>query len=80
MRGEVLRVLSVSDEPSQQHYGATLFTQSEAQPGPCTARSTLYIASLTAGLMLHQFARWLRGSSLMKDSTLSLLGQELVTG
>jgi len=59
MLGEVLRVLTVADEPSRKHYGTTLFPQAEAQVGRCTARSTIYAASITAGLMLHQFTRWL---------------------
>ena len=75
--GEVLRVLTASDEPSRRHYGTTLFPQAEAQVGRCTARSTIYAASITAGLMLHQFARWLRKQPNDADLTVNLLATEL---
>ncbi|MCA9056541.1 MAG: ThiF family adenylyltransferase, partial [Planctomycetaceae bacterium] len=77
MRGEVLRILTASDAESRQHYGTTLFQQSEAQPGPCTARGTLYAASIAAGLMVHQFTRWLRNISIEADVSLNLLAMEL---
>jgi molybdopterin-synthase adenylyltransferase len=57
MMGEVMRVLTVSDESSREHYVGTLFRQQEAQQGACTARSTIYAASIAAGLMIHQFTR-----------------------
>jgi len=77
MRGEVLRVLTAADEPSRRHYGSTLFAQAEAQPGPCTAKSTIYAASIAAGLMLHQFTRWLRGMSVDADLSLNLLACDI---
>lgn len=60
MRGEVLRILTATDLSSRDHYGTTLFPQAEALPGACTAKSTIYSASIASGLLLHQFARWLR--------------------
>lgn len=80
MLGEVLRVLTVADEPSRRHYDTTLFPQAEAQVGRCTARSTIYAASITAGLMLHQFTRWLREQQVDADLTLNLLASELTVG
>jgi hypothetical protein len=77
MLGEVVRVLAVSEEVGRDHYPTTLFRQSEAQPGRCTARSTIYAANIAAGLMLHQFTRWLRGIPVDADSTLNLLSAEL---
>ncbi|HUQ69376.1 MAG TPA: ThiF family adenylyltransferase [Planctomycetaceae bacterium] len=77
MRGEVLRVLTAADEDSRRHYGTTLFSQAEAQPGPCTAKSTIYAASIAAGLMLHQFTRWLRGIPIDPELSLNLLASEL---
>jgi len=41
-----------------------------------TARSTLCAASIAAGLMVHQFTRWLRGFPLEGDSSLNLLAAE----
>ena len=78
MRGEVLRILVAADEPSRGHYPTTLFPEAEAQLGACTARSTLYAASIAAGLMLHQFVRWLRGQEVDADLSLNLLASEIV--
>ncbi len=77
MRGEVLRVLAAADEASRRHYGTTLFAQAEAQVGGCTSRSTIYAASIAAGLMVHQLARWLRGLPVEADASLNLLASEL---
>jgi len=77
MRGEVLRALAAADEASRRHYSATLFPQEEAQRGACTSRSTIYAASVGAGLLVHQFARWLRGLAVEPDQSLNLLAAEL---
>ncbi len=77
MRGESLRVLSACDAHSREHYPATLFPQHEAQAGACTAKSTIYAASITASLMLGQFVRWLRGQPVDADLSLNLLASEL---
>ena len=77
MLGEVLRVLTVAGEVGQDHYPTTLFQPEEAQPGRCTARSTIYTANLAAALMLHQFTRWLRKVPIDRDLTLNLLAGEL---
>jgi molybdopterin-synthase adenylyltransferase len=78
MLGEVIRVLVAADEPSRRHYPTTLFAATEAEPGRCTARSTIYTANIAAGLMMHQFARWLRGQPVDADATINLLAAELV--
>ncbi len=77
MLGEVIRVLTATAERGRTHYPTTLFAAAEAEPGRCTARGTLYTAQLAAGLMLHQFARWLRGLPTDPDLTLNLLASEL---
>ena len=76
MLGETLRVLAVADSFGREHYPTTLFDQSEALAGRCTARSTIYAASITAGLMLHQFTRWLRGLPADSDVLVNLLAGE----
>lgn len=78
MLGEVLRVLTAAGEMGGDHYPTTLFEPAEAQPGRCTARSTIYTANLAAGFMLHQFTRWLRGVPVERDLTLNLLAGELM--
>ena len=77
MRGEVLRILTAVDAISRDHYDTTLFTQDEAQTGACTSRSTIYTASIAAGLMLHQFTRWLRIIPVDFDTTINLLAGEI---
>ncbi len=76
MRGEVLRLLTATDEPGRRHYATTLFPQAEAQPGPCTAKSTLYAATIAAGLLTHQFTRWLRQLPTDADVSFNLLAGE----
>ena len=76
MLGEVMRILAVTDEDGREHYAGTLFRQAEAQHGACTARSTIYAASIAAGLMVHQFTRWLRGLPVDGDATFNLLSGE----
>ena len=76
MMAETLRVLAVADEVGRRHYASTLFPQGEAQQGGCTSRSTIYAASIAAGLMVHQFTRWMRGIPVESDATLNLLAGE----
>ena len=77
MLGEVIRILAVADTNGFTQYGGTLFPQSDAQGGSCTSRSTIYAASIAAGIMVHQFTRWLRRIPVDFDTTLNLLAGEL---
>ena len=77
MVGETIRILSVAEEAGRDHYPATLFPQSAAQTGRCTAGGTIYTANIAAGLMLHQFVRWLRHHPIDTDLSLNLLASEL---
>ena len=76
MLGEVIRVLAVSNTNASSRYADTLFPQSEAQRGSCTSRSTIYAASIAAGIMVHQFTRWLRSIPVDFDTTINLLAGE----
>ena len=78
MLGETIRVLTATKNSGIDQYSETLFSQAQAQTGNCTSRSTIYAASIAAGLMVHQFSRWLRGISLDHDMTLNLLSGETV--
>ena len=80
MMGEVIRVLAVAEEQGRDHYPTTLFPQSEAHSGPCTAGGTIYAAGIAAGLMVHQFTRWLRGMPVDRDASFNLLAGELCLG
>ena len=77
MRGETIRLLTATDEASRSYYASTLFPQNESQPGPCTAKGTLFAASVAAGLLVHQFTRWLRGIPCDPNQLLNLLAGEL---
>lgn len=77
MLGESLRILSAADVSSRTHYGTTLFPQAEAHAGRCTTHGTIYASAVAAGLMLHQFCRWLRGQAVDGDLSLSLTASEL---
>lgn len=78
MLGEVLRILTVTEDHGRHHYPKTLFNQSEAEAGRCTARSTIYTANIAAGFMLHQFSRWLRRLPIDVDLSCNLLASELI--
>ena len=82
MSAEVLRVLVACDAASRKHYPTTLFAAEEAYPGSCTAKTTIYCANMAAGLMLAQFAKWLRRLPVDSDLSLNLLAGEwtLMTG
>lgn len=77
MAAEVLRIVTVSDSASRQRYRETLFAAEEAYTGSCTAKATIYCANVAAGMMLSQFARWLRRLTVDFDCQLNLLSAEL---
>jgi len=77
MSAETLRVLIAADPASRKHYPTTLFAAGEAFTGACTAKTTIFCANIAAGLMLEQFARWLRSLPLDADTSLNLLASEL---
>jgi sulfur carrier protein ThiS adenylyltransferase len=77
MSAEVMRVLAVDRPATDGRYASTLFAPERAYAGSCTAKSTIYAASIAAGLMVGQFARWLRGLPVDGDLTLNLLSSEL---
>ena len=77
MSAEVLRIVTAFDDPSRTYYPQTLFSQQEAQAGPCTAKSTIYCANIAAGLMLSQFTKYLRRMPIDPDLQLNLLASEI---
>jgi len=50
----------------------------EAHPRSWTAKTTIYCANIAAGLMLAQFAKWMRGVPVECDVQLNLLADEWV--
>jgi sulfur carrier protein ThiS adenylyltransferase len=77
MSAEILRVLTACDAVSRNHYPTTLFAAGEAYAGPCTAKTTIYCANIAAGMMLAQFAKWLRLLPVDPDVSFNLLAGEL---
>ena len=77
MSAEVLRILTVCDPASRQHYPTTLFSAEQAYVGPCTAKTTIYCANIAAGFMVAQFAKWLRNLPMEPDVQVNLLAMEL---
>jgi sulfur carrier protein ThiS adenylyltransferase len=77
MAAEVIRVLTACDPTGRKHYPTTLFAQEDAYVGACTARSTIFCANIAAGLMIAQFAKWLRRLPVEADLNLNLLAAEL---
>ncbi|HKQ50420.1 MAG TPA: ThiF family adenylyltransferase [Phycisphaerae bacterium] len=80
MSAEVLRVLTVADAAGYRHYATTLFAAAEAYGGTCTAKSTIYCANIAAGLMVAQFAKFLRKLPVEADLQLNLLAAEWSVG
>jgi hypothetical protein len=78
MSAEVIRVLVCADPATDVYYQGTLFDPANAYAGACTSRSTIYTASIAAGLMLGQFTKWLRELPLDRDLMLNLLSAELI--
>ena len=77
MSAEVLRVLTACDTASREHYPTTLFSPAEAYTGPCTAKTTIYCANIAAGMMVAQFAKYLRNLPVDPDIQLNLLTSEI---
>jgi sulfur carrier protein ThiS adenylyltransferase len=78
MSAEVIRVLAVPEPARDGFYGTTLFAAAQAYTGSCTAKATIYTASIAAGLMLGQFTRWLRHMPVDADVSLNVLSMELI--
>jgi len=76
MNAEVIRVLASGRPAADAIYPKTLFASRKAFTGSCTAKSTIYTANIAAGLMVGQFARWLRGWPVIPDQMLNLVAAE----
>jgi molybdopterin/thiamine biosynthesis adenylyltransferase len=76
MNAEVIRVLASGRPCADGVYTKTLFPAQEAYAGSCTAKSTIYTANIAAGLMVAQFARWLRNWPVVPDQMFNLVAAE----
>lgn len=77
MAAETLRVFSWKKGDPTAAYDSTLFPSEEAFHAPCTGRSTLYSSYVAAGLMVGEFAKWLRNGYLTESQLVNLLASEM---
>lgn len=77
MSAEVVRVLAITSPATDDRYAGTLFAAEQAYTGSCTAKATIYSASIAAGFMVGQMTKWLRDLPVDADLTLNLLSMEL---
>lgn len=77
MRAETMLVYTAVNAAGRQFYEGTLFPESEAQTGACTGRGTIYTAAIVAGLMVAQFAKYLRGVPTDHEQIFNLLAGEI---
>ena len=78
MLSDTIRILVAADEATRKHYPTSLFPEREAHVGSCRAMNTFDTAQIAAGLMIHQFRRWLRGMKVDQVVTFNVLASELV--
>jgi len=78
MLGETMQVLAASKHhpKTQDYYPTSLFAPDEQMEGRCTGHATIYCATIAAGLMVHQFTRWLRGFPIDHHMGLNLFAGE----
>ena len=60
------------DEFNRDEYAKTLFGNDQAHPEPCTARSTIFTASIVAGLAVTQWTQSFKHRPLLPFAQLSL--------
>jgi len=75
MSAETIRVLT--SKHGDGNYKDSFFEPGEAFAGSCTTKSTFYSASIAAGLMVAEIAKWLRGYETTADMTVDLLSSDL---
>jgi sulfur carrier protein ThiS adenylyltransferase len=75
MSAEVARVIrcDMTDTHSKTIYETTFFDASEAYTERCTSKTTIYCANITAGLMIAELTRWMRGFYLADECELNIL-------
>ena len=76
MSAETFRILTAS-KSDVDYYPTTLFQPEEAFTGSCTTKSTIFCASIAAGMMIEQLARWLRDIPTDQDLQFNLLSSEI---
>lgn len=78
MAAEVFRIITVDTNMAKLYYPSTIFAESEAFVGTCTAKSTIYCSNIAAGFMVQSFSKWLRDFPNDTDICYNLLGNDLI--
>lgn len=78
MSAEVFRIITIDNEKLKPYYPRTIFAESEAFVGSCTAKSTIYCSNIAAGFMVQAFAKWLRKIPNDADISYNLLSNDLI--
>jgi len=63
-----------------EEYAKTIFPQEEAYQASCSSKSTIYCASIAAGLMVAQYAKWLRSMEIDPFISLNILASHIDLG
>lgn len=78
--GDTIRIIQAraSDPESHKAFAATLFSDSDASEGSCTAKTTIFGAYIAAGLMVSEYARWVRRFNIYeRDYLLNIPATEM---
>ena len=76
MAAEVLKVLTWKKGTSTKGYEISLHDPSESYQAPCTGRTTLYTSYTIAGMMVGEFAKWLRNQILTTEQMYNMLSSD----
>lgn len=80
MAAESLRVFLVPRDPGiQDRYRESLFPSQEAYREGCTARATIYCATLAGAILCAQFKKWAMGQAWEAHLHIDLVGMEIFT-
>lgn len=79
MNARLMQIITHAHTFDPEQYLDTIFPDAEAQDGSCTAKTTIYTASIAAGLMVNQFVNWLTldPAFVQPRVTLNLLSMEM---
>ena len=75
---EAIRTIACPGPKLGDRYERSLFAQAEGFQGACTARMTVALAAVAAGLLVTKFTHHLRGIERYSDDLLSILAGEMV--
>jgi hypothetical protein len=78
MAAETARVLIAYDAVSRAYYPTTFVAQEDVFQGGCTRRSTCYCAAIAGGLLIAQFAKWMRGLAFQYDYSFNIQTSEIM--